>query len=94
MAEMIQKEPLLPGKGEIDQISLVSFASFFPSLPLPQAVFQPTNKYNCRTNTDNFTLRLPTEQMFKLLGRPSEEIWPGFSKLPNVKNLNLGSVQP
>lgn len=32
--------------------------------------------------------------MLKLLGRPSEEIWPGFSKLPNVKNLNLGNVQP
>lgn len=54
MGELIQKEPLLPGKGEIDQINL----------------------------------------MFKLLGRPSEEIWPGFSKLPNVKNLNLNSVQP
>ncbi|KAK4704136.1 cell division cycle 2-like, partial [Phenoliferia sp. Uapishka_3] len=52
--ELILKEPLLPGKGEIDQVS----------------------------------------KIFKLLGRPTEEIWPGFSKLPNAKSFNLSSAQP
>ncbi|KAG8914143.1 hypothetical protein FRC01_004199 [Tulasnella sp. 417] len=29
--------------------------------------------------------------IFKLLGSPTEEIWPGFSKLPLVKTLNISS---
>ncbi|KIO16067.1 hypothetical protein M407DRAFT_34294 [Tulasnella calospora MUT 4182] len=29
--------------------------------------------------------------IFKLLGTPTEEIWPGFSKLPLVKTLNISS---
>eukprot|EP01132_Coremiostelium_polycephalum_P004518 gene4518-5633_t len=29
------------------------------------------------------------DKIFKLLGAPSEAIWPGFSKLPMVKNLNI-----
>ncbi|KAM0789457.1 hypothetical protein ACM66B_000279 [Microbotryomycetes sp. NB124-2] len=52
--ELILKEPLLPGKGEIDQVS----------------------------------------KIFKLLGRPTEEMWPGMTKLPNVKSFNLASAQP
>lgn len=52
--ELILKEPLLPGKGEIDQVS----------------------------------------KIFKLLGKPTEEIWPGFSQLPNAKSFNLNSAQP
>ncbi|KAI5480188.1 cell division cycle 2-like protein [Pseudohyphozyma bogoriensis] len=52
--ELILKEPLLPGKGEIDQVS----------------------------------------KIFKLLGRPTEEMWPGFSKLPNAKNFNIQAAQP
>ncbi|SGY13662.1 BQ5605_C010g05935 [Microbotryum silenes-dioicae] len=52
--ELILKEPLLPGKGEIDQVA----------------------------------------KIFKLLGRPTEEIWPGFTKLPNAKNFNLAAAQP
>jgi len=44
--EFLTKEPMLPGKGEIDQI----------------------------------------EKMYKLLGTPNEEIWPGYSHLPHVKN--------
>ncbi|GAA98707.1 uncharacterized protein L969DRAFT_91371 [Mixia osmundae IAM 14324] len=52
--ELILKEPLLPGKGEIDQIN----------------------------------------RILQLLGRPTEDMWPGFSKLPNAKALNLDAVQP
>ncbi|KAK4054249.1 hypothetical protein OIV83_001275 [Microbotryomycetes sp. JL201] len=55
--ELILKEPLLPGKGEIDQVS-------------------------------------KARPIFKLLGRPTEEMWPGFTKLPNVKSFNLTSAQP
>jgi cell division cycle 2-like protein len=51
--ELILKEPLLPGKGEIDQIM----------------------------------------KIVHLLGRPTEDIWPGYSKLPKVKALNLSSIQ-
>ncbi|KAI5451249.1 hypothetical protein NCC49_001846 [Naganishia albida] len=47
-AELMQKQPLFPGRGEIDQIGLI----------------------------------------FKLLGRPNEQIWPGFSKLPLTKTIN------
>ncbi|KAM0755165.1 Pkinase-domain-containing protein [Meredithblackwellia eburnea MCA 4105] len=52
--ELILKEPLLPGKGEIDQVA----------------------------------------KIFNLLGRPTEEVWPGFSKLPNAKSFNLTAAQP
>lgn len=52
--ELILKEPLLPGKGEIDQIA----------------------------------------KIFKLLGKPTEEMWPGFSKLPNAKSFNLCAAPP
>ncbi|SCV69878.1 BQ2448_1272 [Microbotryum intermedium] len=52
--ELILKEPLLPGKGEIDQVA----------------------------------------KIFKLLGRPTDEMWPGFTKLPNAKNFNLAAAQP
>ncbi|RKP06153.1 kinase-like domain-containing protein, partial [Thamnocephalis sphaerospora] len=47
--ELILKEPMMPGRGEIDQLN----------------------------------------QIFKLLGTPNEEIWPGFSKLPSAKSINF-----
>lgn len=28
-------------------------------------------------------------QVFKLLGSPTEDIWPGFSKLPLVRTLKI-----
>lgn len=74
--ELILKEPLLPGKGEIDQVAKVRF-----STPLSLA-FAPDR------------LRRPRDQIFKLLGRPTEEVWPGFSKLPNAKSFNLSAAQP
>ena len=52
MGELILKEPLVPGKGEIDQVN----------------------------------------KIFKLLGRPTQENWPGFDKLPNAKSFNLSAV--
>lgn len=27
-------------------------------------------------------------QIFNLLGQPNDEVWPGFSSLPVVKNIN------
>ncbi|MBW0495359.1 hypothetical protein O181_035074, partial [Austropuccinia psidii MF-1] len=53
-AELILREPLFPGEGEIDQIG----------------------------------------RIFKLLGRPSETIWPGFKLLPNANKFDLNSIQP
>ncbi|GAA5988293.1 hypothetical protein JCM10908_002152 [Rhodotorula pacifica] len=52
--ELILREPLLPGRGEIDQVN----------------------------------------KIFKLLGRPTEEMWPGFRKLPNAKSFNVEAAQP
>jgi cell division cycle 2-like len=39
-------------------------------------------------------LSLACAKIFKLLGRPTEDIWPGFSKLPNAKSFNLNAAQP
>ncbi|KAJ9101205.1 hypothetical protein QFC21_003424 [Naganishia friedmannii] len=47
-AELMQKQPLFPGRGEIDQIALI----------------------------------------FRLLGRPNEQMWPGYSRLPLTKSIN------
>ena len=47
--EMLAGKPLLPGEGEVDQIS----------------------------------------KIFKLVGVPSEERWPGFSKLPNSSQVSV-----
>ncbi|WVW81351.1 hypothetical protein I302_103342 [Kwoniella bestiolae CBS 10118] len=47
-AELMQGEPLFPGKGEIDQIN----------------------------------------RIFQLLGRPNDELWPGYSSLPLVAKIN------
>ena len=47
--ELISREALFPGKGEIDQLGLI----------------------------------------FKLLGRPTEENWPGFNRLPLAKSINV-----
>ncbi|GAA6003401.1 hypothetical protein JCM10207_000316 [Rhodosporidiobolus poonsookiae] len=52
--ELILREPLLPGRGEIDQVN----------------------------------------KIFKLLGRPTDEMWPGFRKLPSAKSFNLEAAQP
>ncbi|GAA6063066.1 hypothetical protein JCM10212_003124 [Sporobolomyces blumeae] len=52
--ELILREPLLPGRGEIDQVS----------------------------------------RIFKLLGRPTDEMWPGFRSLPNAKSFNLEAAPP
>ena len=64
--ELIQKDPLLPGKGEIDQVNRVRRRAGLWLTP----------------------------QIFKLLGRPTEEAWPGYSKLPNAKSFNALSAQP
>lgn len=53
-AELILREPLFPGKGEIDQVG----------------------------------------KIFKILGRPTEQIWPGFQKLPNSKSFDVNVIQP
>jgi serine/threonine protein kinase len=37
---------------------------------------------------------LEVVQIFKLLGRPTEEMWPGFKRLPNAKSFNLEAAQP
>jgi cell division cycle 2-like protein len=34
------------------------------------------------------------DKIFRLLGSPSEQIWPGFSKLPNAKNIRFSQYQP
>lgn len=47
-AELIQKDPLFPGRGEIDQLN----------------------------------------RIFNLLGKPNEDMWPGFSRLPNARSIN------
>ncbi|POY71008.1 putative Cyclin-dependent kinase [Rhodotorula taiwanensis] len=52
--ELILREPLLPGRGEIDQVN----------------------------------------KIFKLLGRPTDEMWPGSRKLPNAKSFNVDAAQP
>ncbi|BGP17165.1 hypothetical protein JCM10213_006040 [Rhodosporidiobolus nylandii] len=52
--ELILREPLMPGRGEIDQVN----------------------------------------KIFKLLGRPTDEMWPGFRKLPNAKSFNIDAAQP
>ncbi|GAA5872368.1 hypothetical protein JCM8547_000910 [Rhodosporidiobolus lusitaniae] len=52
--ELILREPLLPGRGEIDQVN----------------------------------------KIFKLLGRPTDDIWPGFRSLPAAKSFNLEAAQP
>ena len=44
MAELLSKQILFPGKGEIDQLKLI----------------------------------------FDLLGNPTEQVWPGWKKLPNA----------
>ncbi|KAI8613520.1 kinase-like domain-containing protein [Chytriomyces sp. MP71] len=48
-AELVNKEPLAPGKGEIDQL----------------------------------------DKIFRLLGTPTEKVWPGFSTLPNAKSVTF-----
>lgn len=50
MAELLSKEPLFPGKSEIDQLQLI----------------------------------------LKTMGSPTEDSWPGVSKLPHAKKFNLG----
>jgi cell division cycle 2-like protein len=52
LGEMLSKNPILNGEGEIDQVTKI-----------------------CR-----------------LIGTPSEEIWPGFSKLPNANLINMRSA--
>jgi cell division cycle 2-like protein len=49
MAELLSREPLLPGRSEIDQI----------------------------------------DRVFKLLGTPSDKIWPGFTALPLVRKVKF-----
>lgn len=64
-AELMQREPLFAGRGEIDQI----------------------NKVSCQSLPSGRDLIL-IKQIFNLLGQPNEDVWPGFSSLPVVKNIN------
>ncbi|CEQ41267.1 SPOSA6832_02979 [Sporobolomyces salmonicolor] len=73
--ELILREPLLPGRGEIDQVNKVR-SSRLSSLTC--FVLSP----------------LTSTQIFKLLGRPTDEMWPGFRKLPNAKSFNIDAAQP
>ena len=61
-AELMQKEALFPGRGEIDQINRVGRAT--------------ESSVHC------------LHQIFSLLGQPNEDVWPGYSTLPLVRNLN------
>ncbi|KAJ3357793.1 hypothetical protein HDU83_002921 [Entophlyctis luteolus] len=65
-AELVNKEPLAPGKGEIDQLDKV-------------------NNSCCASSS----VTLMREQLFKLLGTPTDRTWPGFSKLPVAKSFNF-----
>lgn len=49
--ELINNQPILQGKGEIDQLA----------------------------------------KIFKLLGTPNDEVWPGFSSLPNARTVNFAN---
>lgn len=71
--ELILKEPLLPGKGEIDQLAKVSLV---------------VNRLIRGSLTPS------AFQIFKLLGKPTEDMWPGFSNLPNAKSYNLSAAPP
>ncbi|KAF7724430.1 hypothetical protein EC973_001094 [Apophysomyces ossiformis] len=51
--ELVNNEPLLPGRSEIDQL----------------------------------------DKIFKLLGAPTPESWPGFAQLPHAKNVSLSKNQ-
>ncbi|XP_055346237.1 cyclin-dependent kinase 10-like [Paramacrobiotus metropolitanus] len=54
LGELLLHKPLLPGKGEIHQLTLI----------------------------------------IDLLGSPTEAIWPGLSKLPRLKDFQIGREQP
>lgn len=71
MAELLAKEPLFSGKTEFDQLDKVSSTLlYFYFLP-------------CWLSHLLWLLILL--QIFRILGTPSEKIWPGFAKLPGVK---------
>ena len=64
-AELMQKEALFTGRGEIDQINKVNiYCSVLPQSSADSA------------------------QIFMLLGQPNDDVWPGYSSLPQVKSLN------
>lgn len=80
-AELMLKEPLFQGKGELDQIAQVR-------LPNPGAACLRLIRY--------LTRRPPlvgTLQIFKTLGHPTEASWPGWTSLPLAKSLNSSGQQ-
>ncbi|KAG8958754.1 hypothetical protein FRC00_002330 [Tulasnella sp. 408] len=60
-------------------VDIWSIGCVFGELLLNEPLFQ------AKSEIDMLSL------IFKLLGPPTEEIWPGFSKLPLVKTLNISS---
>lgn len=77
MAELLAKEPLFTGKKEIDQLSkvIVNTLLLFIILLYGHGLLHIFLFLNV----------LMILQIFKILGTPSEAIWPGFSKLSGSK---------
>lgn len=70
--ELINKEPMFPGKNEADEIGKMretALASFSIFAILTSPLF-------------------PLFQIFKLLGQPTEASWPGFSNLPHARSIS------
>lgn len=81
-------------------VDIWSVGCVFGELLLNEPLFQAKSEIDMlalvrisRIAYVGFTILIawPALQIFKLLGTPTEEIWPGFSKLPLVKTLNIAS---
>jgi cell division cycle 2-like protein len=74
-AELVRKEPLLPGRSEIEQLDKVSKRD--TTCRWIHHREREIQSLTCSSRT----------QIFKLLGMPNDKIWPGFSELPHAKNI-------
>lgn len=92
--ELILREPLLPGRGEIDQVNKVCLFFFLFAFLLASIGRKEGRRRGLADSRKEGPENRFNSQIFKLLGRPTEEMWPGFRKLPNAKSFNVEAAQP
>lgn len=80
--------------GPLGDRSTGTSLSLSPLLSVSQSLSRSLLPFLSYAGARTTLLTTPQDKIFRLLGSPSEQIWPGFSKLPNAKNIRFSQYQP
>lgn len=80
-AELLTCEPLFPGKGEVNQLSLC--------VAMVMCYGRASHIFESSPIRSSF---LSSHSLFDMLGTPNDDIWDGFSELPHAKTVGESHI--